>query len=98
MSFKETSTETSVNGNKKLVVAPHRKRNVVRSQNQALSKIAKGMEDLAGAEIKRTKLMIKADQKRDELFLKHKADEAQGTREYKAEEASKNREHELRIS
>ena len=27
-------TETHVNGNKKLVVAPHRKRNVVRSQNQ----------------------------------------------------------------
>ena len=53
------------------------------------------MEDLAGAQIERTKLMIEVDRKRDELFLKHKADEAQGTREYKAEEASKNREHEL---
>ena len=92
MSFKEASTETSVNGNKKLVVAPHRKRNVVWSQNPALSKIGKGMEDQAGAQIKRTKLMIEADKKWNELFLKHKADE------YKAEEASKNREHELRIA
>ena len=41
-------TETPVNGNKKLVVSPHRTRNV-RSQNRVLSKIAKGMEDLAGA-------------------------------------------------
>ena len=90
MSFEEPPTETLINGNKKLVVALHRKRNVVRLQNQALSKIAKGMEDLAGAKIKRTKLMVKTDQKRDELFLKHKADEAQRTREYKAEEASKN--------
>ena len=57
-------TETPVNGNKKLVVAPHRKRNVVQSQNQALSKIAKGMEDLADAQIKRTKLMIEPDKKK----------------------------------
>ena len=83
---------------KKLVVAPHRKRNVVRSQNQALSKIAKGIEDLAGAQNKRTKLMIETNKKRVELFLKHKADEAQWTRKYKAEEASKNGEHELRIA
>ena len=56
------------------------------------------MEDLAGAQIKRTKLMIEADKKRDEIFLKHKADEAQRTREYKPEEAIKNREHELRLT
>ena len=48
------------------------------------------MEDLAGAQIKRTKLMTEADKKGDELFLKHKADEAQRTHEYKAEEDSKN--------
>ena len=40
--------ETPVNGSKKLVVAPHRKKNF-RSQNQAISKIARGMKDLAGA-------------------------------------------------
>ena len=89
-------TPVSVN-KKKLVVAPHRKRNV-RSQNQTLSKIAKGIEDLAGAQIKRTKLMIEADKKRDELFLKHRADETQRTREYRVEEASKNREHKLRLA
>ena len=68
--IRRVPTETPVNDNKKLVVAPHRKKNV-RSQNQALSKIAKGMEDLAGAQIKRTKLMIEADKKKDRLFLKH---------------------------
>ena len=52
--------ETPANGNKKLIVASHRKRNI-RSQTQALSKIAKGMEDLAGAQIKKTKLIIEAD-------------------------------------
>ena len=63
--------ETPVNGNKKLVVALHRKKNVVRSQSQALSKIAKGMEDLAGAQIKRTKLMIKTDKKGKKGQMKH---------------------------
>ena len=35
------------------------------------------MEDLADAQIERTKLMIDPDKKRDKLVLKHKADEAQ---------------------
>ena len=76
MSFEEPPRKPPLMA-KKLVVAPHRKRNVVRSQNQALSKIAKGIEDLAGAQNKRTKLMIETNKKRVELFLKHKADEAQ---------------------
>ena len=74
--IRRAPTETLVNDNKKLVVAPHRKRNVW-SQIQVLSKIPTGMEDLPGAKIERTKLMIDADKKRDKLFLKHKADEAQ---------------------
>ena len=82
--IRRAPTETPVNSNKKLIVAPHRKRNV-RSQNQALSKIAKGMQDLAGAQSKRTKLMIEADKKRDKLFLKYKADKTQRTSEYKSE-------------
>ena len=61
--IRRAPAETPVNSNKKLVVAPHRKRNV-RSQNQVLSKSAKGMEDLAGAPSKRTKLMIEADKKK----------------------------------
>ena len=56
------------------------------------------MEDLAGAQTKRTKLMMEADKKGDELFLKHKADEAQRTHEYKAKEDSKDWEHELRLA
>ena len=90
--------ETSVNGNKKLAVAPHRKRNVVRSKNQALLKIAKVMDDLAGAQIKSIKLMIGAGKKTYEFFLKHKVDEAQRTPEYKAEEANKYRQCELRLA
>ena len=38
------------------------------------------MEDLAVAQIKRTKLMIEGDKKKEKFFLKHKADEAQRTR------------------
>ena len=89
MSFEEPHWKPTlmVTKNWLKLVFPHRKRNVARSQNQALSKIAKG-----------TKLRIEADKKRDELFFKHKADEAQRTREYKAEEASKNREHEIRLA
>ena len=90
--------ETSVNGNKKLAVAPHRKRNVVRSKNQALLKIAKVMDDLAGAQIKSIKFMIGVGKKTYEFFLKHKVDEAQRTPEYKAEEASKYRQYELRLA
>ena len=82
--IRRAPTESPANGNKKLLVAPHRERKVVWSQNHVLSKIAKGVEDLAGAQIKSTKLMIEEDKKRDELFLKHKTDEGQRTREYKA--------------
>ena len=80
-------TPCSSKAKTKLVVAPHKKRKVVRSQNQALSHTVKGTEDLASSQIKRAKLMIEGDQKRDELFLKHKK-----------EEAKQNREHELRLA
>ena len=71
----------------KLVVPPHKEHKVARSQNQTLSHMVKGMQDLASLQIKRAKLMIEADRKRDELFLKHKK-----------EEAKRNREHELRLA
>ena len=67
--------------------APHKKSKVVRSQNQPLSHMEKGMQDLDSSQIKRAKLMIEADRKRDELFLK-----------YKEEEAKRNRKHELRLA
>ena len=70
-----------------LVFAPHKKSKVVRSQNQPLSHMEKGMQDLDSSQIKRAKLMIEADRKRDELFLK-----------YKEEEAKRNRKHELRLA
>ena len=48
-----------------------KKRNTLsfEKQNQALSRTAKGMEDLAGAQIKRTKLMIEAEKKEMSLLL-----------------------------
>ena len=64
----DEETTCSSKGKTKLVVAPHKKRRVVRSQNQALSHMANVMEDLPSSHIKRAKLMIEADRKRDELF------------------------------
>ena len=64
------------------MVAPLKKHKVVRSQNQALSHIAKSMQDLASLQIKRAKLMIEADRKRDQLFLKQKDEEAKRSREH----------------
>ena len=40
-------TETPVNGNKKLVVAPHRKRNVIRSRNQIYLEIVKTYKQMS---------------------------------------------------
>ena len=83
----DEETPCSSKAKTKLVVAPHKKRKVVRSQNQASSHMAKGMEDLASSQIKHAELMIEAVRKRDELFLKHKE-----------EEVKRNREHELRLA
>ena len=71
----------------KLVIASYKKCKIVRSQNQALSHMAKGLEDLASSQIKRANLMIESDWKENELFLKDKE-----------EEANWNREHELRLT
>ena len=57
------------------MVASHKKHKVVQSQNQALSHMAKSIEDFASLQIKRAKLIIEADWKRDELFLNHKEEE-----------------------
>ena len=64
------------------MVAPHKKRKVVQLQNQALSHMAKGMQDIASSQIKRAKLMIEAHRKREKLFLKYKEEEAKRNREY----------------
>ena len=52
------------------VVEPHKKRKIIRSQMQGLSQMARGIEEMDTAQIKKTKMMIEADNKRDELFLK----------------------------
>ena len=49
--------------------------------------MAKSIGDMAASQIKKTKMMLEADEKRDAMFLKHKA-----------EEAKRNREHELMLA
>ena len=83
----DEETPCSSKKKKKLVIASYKKRKIVLSQNQALSNMAKGMEDLASSQIKRARLMIESDWKEDELFLKHKE-----------KEVNWNREHELRLT
>ena len=61
----DEETPCSSKAKTKLVVAPLKKRKVVRSQNQALSHTGESMQDLASLQIKRAKLMIEADRKRD---------------------------------
>ena len=51
----DEETPFSSKAKMKLVVAPHKNVKVVRSQNQALSHLAIGMEDLASSQIKRAK-------------------------------------------
>lgn len=72
---------------KKLVVKPHQKRRVVRSQTQALSHLGAGLSQLAESHSKRQKLQMEFDKSRDEAFLK-----------FKAEEAERNRKHELQMA
>ena len=78
----DEETPCSSKAKTKLVVAPHKKRKVVQLQNQALSHMAKGMQDIASSQIKRAKLMIEAHRKREKLFLKYKEEEAKRNREY----------------
>ena len=73
--------------NKKLVVAPHKKRKTVRSNQQALSHLASSVERIAESQIKQFKAAEQTDLKRDEMFFK-----------FKAEENEKNRQHELRLA
>ena len=96
--IRRAPTESPVNGNKKLVVAPHRKRNIVRSQNQVLSKIAKELEDLAGAQIKTTKLTISRTKKDMCFFLNTRQMKLSEPLNYKGKEACKNREDHLRLA
>ena len=62
---------------KKLVVKPHQKRRIVRSQTEAMGQLAAGLSQLAVSHSKMQKLEMEFDRSRDEAFLKFKADEVE---------------------
>ena len=72
---------------RKLVLAPHKKRKVVRLKTQALCQLASGMEKIAAATLKKLELAVERDLKRKEMHLA-----------FRREEAEKSREYELRMS
>ena len=60
---------------RKNLVAPHKKRKIVCSQQQALYQIAASVDQLVSVEMKKYKLSLETDLKL-EMFLKYKQDEA----------------------
>ena len=87
-SNKEDKVENvSANKKKAIVVKPHKKRKVVRSQTQALSQLAGGMTKLTELQAKRHEEQMEFKKERDRVFL-----------EFKKEEAEKNQRHELEIA
>ena len=85
---KEDKAENvSANNKKTILVKPHKKRKVVRSQTPTLSEQAGGMTELIELQVKQHKEQMEFEKERDQAFL-----------EFKKEEAEKNRRHELEIA
>ena len=72
---------------KKLVAAVHHKRSQVRSDKQALSELAKAMQNMAESQTKRLKMTLEAEEKREEK-----------KRQERVEEAERNRKHEIEVA
>ena len=64
---------------KKTLVAPHKKRKIAFSQQQALSQIAVSVDQLASVQMKNHELSLESDLKLGEMFLKFKQDEVKKT-------------------
>ena len=62
------------NTSKKLIVKPHQKRRVVKSQIEAMSQYGAGLSQLAEFYSKRQRLRMEFDRSRHNTFLKFKAD------------------------
>ena len=90
-SNKSDSNENDANlepsAKKKVVVAPHKKCKVIRSNKQALSEIAQSLKTYSEAQNKRHQKSIDKDKKREERFL-----------QFKREEAEKDHMHEMRMA
>ena len=72
---------------KKLVTAVHKKRNQIRSNKQALTEVAKAMQNMAKSQVKSMKMTLDTEEKREER-----------RRKYQLQEAERNRNHELNIT
>ena len=72
---------------KKLVAAVHQKRSQMRSNKQALSELARAMQNMAESQTKRLKMTLEAEEKREEK-----------KRQERLEEAERNRKHEKEIA
>ena len=70
-----------------MVAAVHKKRNQICSNKQALTEVAKTMQNMAESQVKRTKMTLEAGEKREERRRKDRL-----------EEAERNRKHELEIA
>ena len=57
---------------KKIVVAPHKKSNQIRSKKQALTGIAQSLKSFPEAQNKRHQKNVKEERRREERFLKFK--------------------------
>ena len=79
------ATPVKVKGKGKLVVKPHNRRAVVRSQTQALSQVASGLSKMAEAQSIRHTRQMEADKAREEFL------------EFRQKESEENRRHELEI-
>ena len=71
----------------RIVVKPHQKRKVIRSQTQALTHLSGRMTQMIESQSKRHKAMIEFERERDQKCF-----------EYKRLEGEKNREPELKIA
>ena len=83
----DSATVEEQNKKKKSLVAPHKKRKIVRSQQEPLSQLEASVDQLASVQMKKHKLPLESDIKREEMFLKFKQDEVKKNREHKLEMA-----------
>ena len=72
---------------KKLVAAVHQKRSQMCSNKQALSELARAMQNMAESQTKRLKMTLEAEEKREEK-----------KRQERLKEAERNRKHEIEIA
>ena len=67
-----------------LIVAPHKKRVVVRSQTQGLSQLAAAIKSLAESQASRHKKEIEENRRRDEMFFQFQGEQRELERQHES--------------